>query len=139
MLMDNHSERPAPDDQPLPPQPQVISNAGALEPQQAKKANISISDADAQALLAIHNLQSSGNTQKNNKVHIGLIVTVIALVILALFASYMLNGLKVGNNAKSPANNAAQSSSGSSSDTTTNQINQDVHSCSNVTTAVSEC
>jgi hypothetical protein len=136
--MEIQGQQPAANDQQPAPQPQAPPSPGGAVPQQQNKSSSNLSDADAQALLAIHNLQSSGNLGQKHKSHIGLLVTVITVVILALFASYMLNSLKPGTNAKT-SNAGMVQPNGGSTNNTTNQINQDVHSCSNVSTAVSEC
>ena len=132
--MDNLSQHPGTPEQPATAQPVVIPNTAATVPQQAEAPKRNFTDADAQAILAMHNLQNNGD-QRKGKSHLGLFITIIAVVLLTLFASYMLNTLK-------PAGKTNATSSGSNASATTdttNQINQDVKSCSNLSTAVSQC
>jgi hypothetical protein len=105
------------------------------------KPKLNISDEQAQAILAINNLQRSPTQAKNTKMPISLIITLIAVVAIAIVASILVGNIKPKVHAKtSPSSTTSNSSSsGTTNDSTTNQINQDVGSCSNPLTAISQC
>jgi len=92
----------------------------------------------AQALLAINAAEAK---QKDGpKLPMGLIVTVLVLVALVFVASSLIGGMSKKPASKSPSSTGAASSSNTSpSGATSDQINHDVQSCSNPTTALSEC
>ena len=137
--MDNPTSPSGTNDQQPASQPEATSHLETAPPQLSSQPSPGLSDADARALLATHNLQTGSSQLKQSKHHIGLLVTIATLIILALFTSYMLGSLKSKDTSKSTTSNSGQPTAGSTNDSTTNQINQDVNSCSNVTTAVSEC
>jgi ATP-dependent Zn protease len=121
------------------PQPELTTNPAAIPAQQVDASKILVSDADAQALLTIQNLQSGSVQHKQAKLNLGLLITLALVVLMVVFASYMLSSLKSGKNTQSTTSSSSQSNAGSATDNTSNQINQDVHSCSNLSTAISQC
>jgi hypothetical protein len=127
---------------------QTADNAGVPQPGESKqfsqsnspvpadKPKPAMTDAEAQALLAIHGAQVAGVGNSKPKVSLGLVITVATLVLLAVLASLALGSFKSGNNTSQP-NSSNQSNSPTNN--TSNQINNDVKSCSNPEIAISEC
>lgn len=139
--MDNQDQQPGANSQPVDPQPIAIPTHNMAATPQQKKPELNLSDQEAQAILAINNIEASQH--RKLKLPIGMLITIAVLIVLVAAASYMLSSLKTGNNTKS----ANTTNTGSSSDQSTsatgkgvdNQVNQDVNSCSNVVNALSEC
>jgi hypothetical protein len=108
--MDSQSPPPEVHDRQPVRQAVVPPALGSAIPTSDTNPKLNISDDAARALLAINNLQSTHAQHKEKKLPIGLLISLAAVV---------------DNN--SPANQ------------TYNQINQDVDSCANPTTAISQC
>lgn len=124
------------------------SNHTEAEPIQATvsgdhpdKPKPQFSDSEAQALLSISNLQTDRHPK--TKLPLSLLITIAALVVIVIAASYALSALKHGTRA-----NTANSSNSlglpnqsvpSSGKGVSNQINQDVKSCSNPVNASLVC
>ncbi len=101
-------------------------------PQDGDKKEIPVEA--AQALLTI---SGSGTSQKRRGgMSLGLIISLVTVIVLVVAASYTLSSYKPskgssGNNTIQSDTNAAKGAS--------NEINQDVNTCSNPAKAAAEC
>lgn len=127
------------DQQPNIPKPPETSPAPAVAPvNQTAKPEPRVTDADVQALLMTSNIQTM-HRQKSKRPTM-LLITALILVVLVIVASYALGSLKHGASTSNNLGGTSQSSSSNSqTQSVTNQVNQDVKSCSNLSTAVSQC
>lgn len=139
--MDDQSRQPLEINQQQTKQPETPTAPGPITHNQDHKTKLNISDEQAQALLAINNLQRSPPKQ-HTRAPVGLLITLATIVVLVIVASVILSNIKPGSNTTTTTSGSSTPSSSSSSeknDGTTNQINQDVNGCSNPLTAISQC
>lgn len=121
-----------------PEQSEAPAVPAAVSVNQPAKPEPHVSDADAQALLMTSNIQTM-HRQKSKRPTM-LLITALTLIVLVIAASYALGSLKHGSNSSNSTGGANQSTStNSQTQSVTNQVNQDVKSCSNLSTAVSQC
>jgi len=144
--MDNRNQKPTVHDQRPVRQAVTTPVPKPAIPSSDNNPKLDISAEQAQALLAINDLQSSHAHHKNPKLPIGLLITLATVVAIVIIASILLSGLKSRTDSNKPSSSSGESNSSSSntnnnsaSSQTDNQINQDVNSCSNPVTAVSQC
>lgn len=131
--MDNQnqkSEQPAANTVAQPAAPALSPLTPA--PQPTDKPKLEVSDTVAQSLLMIDGMQDSN--KKKLRLPLGLLVSIAVVIVLLFAASYMISSTKPNKN-KTNTNGSQSTDSNSVS----NQINQDVQSCSNVVNAVSQC
>jgi hypothetical protein len=137
--MDNQNQQPtatAQTDNPQSVTPVTQTVAAANQP---PKPTLNLSDSEAQALLTINNLQAA-QQPKTHRPRSKLLILAAALIIVAVVVGFLVGAYKPGGS-KSPSStfglpNQSEPTSGSE---TTNQINQDVKSCSNPLNAVTSC
>jgi hypothetical protein len=107
------------------------------KPESAEKPMKAMTDADAQALLATHNLHAT--QQPKSKIPFGMLAAVVTLIVLAILASFVVGVLRPSAASKSSGSSSSSSQSNSPANSTSNQIDQYQKSCSNPATAISEC
>ena len=96
-----------------------------------------MSDKDAQAILALNNLQS--NKPIRTKPPIKLLIIAAILIILVVIASYIMSSFKPGTNPAPAGLGFPAQGNPSSGRGVSKQINQDVKSCSNPLNATLVC
>jgi hypothetical protein len=137
-FMENQNQQPVTPAPPtitppvVPPQPTVPSVN-----QQQKPTGIQ-TNGEAQALLAIQNLQASQQTSKS-KLPMKLIIACSALIVLLILTSYLLGAVKSKGSGSGSSVGLPNQSPTTSGNSTSNQINQDVKTCSNVVNAATVC
>ena len=139
--MDNQAPQPAV--QIHPPaenqQPQQPAESKSPATGQPDGSTLAISDKEAQALLAINHMQAPKVSKIELKTK--LLIAVVGLILVAVITSVLLGSVGPGGTPK--ASNLTGPGSSDSNPTSgngvSNQINQDVKSCSNPVNAVSEC
>lgn len=108
---------------------------------QQAKPKVTMSDKEVQALLAINNLQAKQrpDTKGPNKI----IIVALVLILFAILVSYLVGSFKPGNGSQSTSSGGKlgfpQQSSPTTENSATNQVNQDVKSCTNPVNAVTVC
>lgn len=110
------------------------------------KPKIQMTDAQAQALLQIHNLQPEPSS---NHLSPKVIILAVGFIVLSLLFSYFMGGVgktsgsKSGGSSTTSAGSSlgipSQSSTPSGSNDTTQQINNDANACSNPLNALTVC
>lgn len=139
--MDSKDQLPTEATHEAKPQPVVPPTQAVTPAAQPAKPKLDISDGAAQALLMINDLQAKSRPTK--KYPTKLLIAAAALILLVVVASILLGTIKSNGASTSSGSGSGiglpnQSDSGTGSNTT-NQINQDVNSCSNPVNAVSVC
>ena len=99
------------------------------------KSETNVSDADVKSLLMASDIQILHRPKSKRPTM--LIFTAIVLIVLVVAASYILGALKHGSKVTSGTDQTT--STNSQTQSVTNQVNQDVKSCSDLVTAVSQC
>ena len=118
-----------------PVKPSTVSNN--LQP---NKSNIDVSDIDAKALLAIQNFQTTQPTQKHGSKMV--VISLVMLVLLALIGYFIAAEKPASSSNNSNSSHGVgipDQSNNFTGNGTTNQINNDVNSCSNPVNAVTTC
>lgn len=115
------------------------TDQAAPAPSQPVKPKPAITEHEAQALLALNNLQSAPPRKAN--LPINLVIAMAVLIILAIASSFLLGAFKPGS---SKANGSGSIGLPNQSPTSTGrgvnrQINQDVKTCSNPVNATLVC
>jgi hypothetical protein len=146
--MDNQDKQP-PLHQQQPVQQVVATPApGTAIPTPNHDPKPNISDKQALAILMINNLDSShaAHAQPKRKVPVSLLITLATAVTIIIVAGAIVGSLKSHTNSKTsssgstaPSSSSSDTNSNSPTDQTNGQINQDVDSCSNPLTAISQC
>jgi hypothetical protein len=95
-----------------------------------------LGDGEAQAILAINHLQAPTHTKA--KLPTKLLIICAALILLVIVTDFLLGTMKSKNNTGSSVGLPSQSAP-AGGNSTTNQINQDVQSCSNAVNAATVC
>jgi hypothetical protein len=119
-----------------PPQQYNASDRPTSQPT-INRPVLEVPDSVAKSLLEINAAQTS--QKHKQKLPIGLIITIGVLVVLVILASILLDGANKSKGLGQSGTNTSNQSQSTSSQGSDSQINQDVNSCSNVSTAVSEC
>lgn len=124
-----------------PAQPVTAPVAPVSPAAEVTKAALSVSDAEAKALLLINNLEAS--KQSKRKLPLGIIISIVSLIIMAVVVSMLVGSFKSGGNAGSGGSLGGVGLPGQSSPSTghdvSNNINQDVKTCSNPVNATLVC
>lgn len=139
--MDHQSQQPVTNAQttnsrPVEPLAQTVAAAN-----QQDKPQLDLSVNQAQALLTINNLQP--RQQPKTKLPIKVVIAILGLITLVVLISFALGAFKPGGSLKSsnPASGLGvpnQSDPKNGKDVS-NQINQDVNTCSNPLNATTVC
>jgi len=139
--MNNQNRRPSATNQTTNPQHSVPPSKKATNLNQQGKRKLDLSESEAQALLTLNKFEAD----QKPKTHppLKLLAIAIALIVIAVIAGYAVESAKPGesSNSSNSANdvglpNQSPPSSGSG---VSNQINQDVKSCSNPVNAALVC
>ncbi|HET9098508.1 MAG TPA: hypothetical protein VFN51_02725 [Candidatus Saccharimonadales bacterium] len=131
---------PKPDTQTSPVQaPEAANPAAEPLPVESKKPSLNLSDAEAQALLLVNGVQAA--QVRHKKLPLGILITVASLIILAVMAALVVSSLKPGGGVKSGSSSIGlpNQASPSTGGDVTNNINQDVQTCSNPVNASLVC
>lgn len=127
-------------------QNQPPTDAGVVQPspltdshQQTAKTPATFTDQDAQAILALHNLQASPS--RVTKPPTKLLIALAGLILLVILMSLLLGYVKPSNkNQSNPAGIGVPNQSNPSTTQGVNkQINKDVKACSNAVNAALAC
>jgi len=139
--MDSQSSQPVAPNQPTNSQPVAPQTRPAVPVSQSTKPKLHLSDSAAQDLLALHNLQAG--RQPKTKFPGKLLMIIAALIALAILTTYLVGVVKPGSSSQSPNSDGGlglpSQSNSSNGNGTSNQINQDVKSCSNLVNAATVC
>jgi hypothetical protein len=132
--MDNQNQQPI-------QRTTTTSPPKTASPNPVQNPRIKMTDEQAQALLAINLLQNGQSLPTKKSFPMMLIVSLITVVALAIIASVLVGNLKgkTTSNTSSSSSTPSSTNSTENNDGTTKQINQDVKSCSNPLTAISQC
>jgi hypothetical protein len=139
--MDNDNQQPTAANHPNNSQGEISPIESVSVVDDHDKTEADLTNLDAQSILAMHNLQATHGMQ--TKLPTKLIVAIVGLIVFAIVASLLVSSIKPGATAQSSKTNnsfgipnQANTTTGSG---TTNQINQDVKSCSNPVNAATVC
>jgi hypothetical protein len=139
--VDNQNRQPTSFSQSDKPQAAALptSTDGTLDGRNLPKADSA--NIDAQSILTMNNLQASHGIQ--TKLPKKLVIVIVGLILFAILASFLVSSIKPGTDTQSPETNSSfglpNQSNVTTGSGTTNQINQDVKSCSNPVNAVTVC
>jgi hypothetical protein len=130
------------------PNQQVITQSTSLPVQSTTVADqkvtpkLNLSASEAQSLLALNGLQAPkvNKTQLPTK----LIILIAGLIVFAIVTSYLVAAVKPGSNTSSSGAGSSllglpKQSNTNSANGTSNQINQDVKTCSDPVNAATVC
>lgn len=139
--MENQNPQPLTSNQPASPPPvQLPPHPTTPAANTTGKPTIKVPDDVAKALLTVNNLQAKPHSEV--KIPGKLVFAIAALIVFVLIVTYLLSAIKPG--AKSPSSSSSGTGSSSlsnpnSTNSTSNQINQDVKSCSSLVNATTIC
>jgi hypothetical protein len=136
--MENQIQQPIAPTKPTIPPPQVAPEQPVPSLDHQQKPKGIQTNGEAQALLAIQNLQL-GQQRSKSKLPTKLIITCAAVIVLLILTSYLLGVVKSKSNGSSSGVGLPSQSNTTNENGTSNQINQDVKTCSNLANAATVC